>query len=91
MRTALVEILSDATNMAVMRHPGRRFPGVLLQGDTLYRTLDALKRIRDASGSLPEDSTTELNDLIDEFTERLDHYREVMRQENLDLPFSDPT
>jgi hypothetical protein len=30
-----VEIYSDASNAAVMRHPGRRFPGVLLQGDTL--------------------------------------------------------
>jgi len=35
MRTENVEILSDRTNTAVMRHPGRRFPGVLVQGDSL--------------------------------------------------------
>jgi Family of unknown function (DUF6959) len=26
-----VEIYSDQTNAAIMRHPGRRFPGVLIQ------------------------------------------------------------
>ncbi len=36
MHTESVEIYSDATNSAVMRHPGRRFPGVLVQGDTLH-------------------------------------------------------
>ncbi len=35
MRKEYVEIYSNATNMAVMRYPVRRFPGVLVQGDTL--------------------------------------------------------
>ena len=35
-RTELVEIYSDKTNAAVLRHPGRHFPGVLVQGDDLY-------------------------------------------------------
>ena len=36
MRKATVEIFSDATNATVIRHPERRSPGVLVQGDTLY-------------------------------------------------------
>src|SRR5262245_1747536 len=36
MHVEQVEIYSDVSNAAVMRHPGRRFPGVLVQGDTLY-------------------------------------------------------
>ncbi len=36
MYAASVEIFSDETNRAVMRHPSRRFPGVLVQGDSLY-------------------------------------------------------
>ena len=36
MYTTKVEIFSDTTNRAVMRHPGRKFPGSLVQGDTLY-------------------------------------------------------
>jgi hypothetical protein len=36
MRVEPVEIYSDQTNAAVMRHPDRHFPGVLVQGDTLW-------------------------------------------------------
>ncbi len=36
MRKESVEIYSDETNGPVMRHPGRTYPGVLVQGDTLY-------------------------------------------------------
>lgn len=36
MRVDSVEIFSDLTNAAVMRHPNRHFPGVLVQGDSLY-------------------------------------------------------
>ena len=38
MHTELVEIYSDESNMAVMRHPGRRFPGVLIQGVDIKKT-----------------------------------------------------
>lgn len=37
-----VEIYSDLSNGAIMRHPGRRFPGVLIQGDSLYLLCDRL-------------------------------------------------
>ena len=50
MREELVEIYSDASNAAVLRHPERKFPGVLLQGDTLHsicQSIDiALKKPR---------------------------------------------
>jgi len=36
MRVEPVEIYSDEPNHAVLRHPGRRFPGALIQGDSLY-------------------------------------------------------
>jgi hypothetical protein len=36
MRIEPVEIYSDAFNGAVIRHRGRRFPGTLIQGDTLF-------------------------------------------------------
>lgn len=36
MRKTPVEIYADTTNAAIMRHPDRHFPGVLVQGDTLY-------------------------------------------------------
>ncbi len=36
MRIENVEIYSDQSNMPVVRHPGRKFPGLLVQGDTLH-------------------------------------------------------
>ena len=54
MHVESVEIYSDATNAAVMRHPGRRFPGMLIQGDTLHslRFVDLGGRQR-KEGDLP--------------------------------------
>jgi hypothetical protein len=34
MHVEKVEIYSDKTNSAVLRHPARKFPGVLIQGAT---------------------------------------------------------
>ena len=36
MRVGSVEVLSDRTSTVVLRHSGRAFPGVLVQGDNLY-------------------------------------------------------
>ena len=35
MKTEPVEIYSDKTSAAIMRHPGRKHPGILIQGDDL--------------------------------------------------------
>ena len=36
MRVESVEIYSESSNGAILRHPDRRFPGVLIQGDALW-------------------------------------------------------
>lgn len=87
MYTANVEILSDEPNMAVLRHPGRRFPGVLVQGDTLHALLgqasDALVMLG------PEDlaAANALGDLKSRLETLLEHYEAVMAAHGLELPF----
>jgi len=44
MRTEVVEIYSDQANAAVIRHPSRKFPGVLVQGDTLHLSCQPVTR-----------------------------------------------
>jgi hypothetical protein len=86
MRTEPIEVFSDATNAAIMRHPGRRFPGVLVQGDTLYsmcRRADEACRGADRSSEAYE----ELNDLRNHLWELLTHYKSVLREHDLPLPF----
>ena len=90
MRVQEVEIYSDATNHAVLRHPERRFPGLLIQGDTLYSLCAAADRIcAKACDALDAETFAELNQLRSGLRERLTHYKDVLRQHDIPLPFSE--
>ena len=88
MRRENVEILSDQTNAAVMRHPGRASPGVLVQGDSLHvlcqRADLACKEVgRDKPGF------EELNDLRNALWSYLNHYKATLLEHGIALPFSE--
>ena len=90
MRVEQVEIYSDATNQAVLRHPGRQFPGSLIQGDTLYSICRNADEIcAKAKSSLDADTYFELNQLRNALWDRLTHYKRVLSEHNLPLPFSE--
>jgi hypothetical protein len=85
-----VEIYSDATNQAVMRHPGRRFPGVLVQGDTLYSLCQHADSVSaNARSCLDADSFQELNELRNALWGFLAHYKTVLGEHGIPLPFSE--
>ena len=88
MRTETVEIYSDATNAAVMRHPGRRFPGVLIQGDTLASLVGQVDRIRREEGGA-EEAAEALAEVHEHLKELLQHYKNVLVSHSLELPFRD--
>ena len=88
MRTDDVEIYSDASNYAVLRHPGRRFPGCLIQGDSLSilcQVADSVRRLLD-EGDIDE-ACDELDELRSMLWDRLKHYEDVLRQHDIELPF----
>lgn len=87
MRTEPVEIYSDATNAAVMRHPARNFPGILIQGDTLH-SLSSMAAAALAQAEPDSDHWHDLKELADELQSRVDFYAQVMREHGLKLPFS---
>jgi hypothetical protein len=85
-----VEIYSDATNAAVMRHPGRRFPGVLVQGDTLHSMCrNADEVCAKARSALDGDTYIELNELRNHLQAFLTHYKSVLADHGIELPFND--
>lgn len=88
MKAKSVEIYSDETNAAVMRHPARRFPGVLIQGDTLYSICQKADFI---SGLLEPSSIefAELNDLRNHLWSLLTHYKAVLVEHDIEMPFSE--
>jgi hypothetical protein len=84
-----VEIYSDKTNRAILRHPDRKFPGILMQGDSL----NALCQQADiicvkAQESLDSKTYAELNELRNSLWGYLTHYKIVLGEHNLPLPFS---
>lgn len=86
MRLAEVEIYSDATNAAIIRHPDRRFPGVLIQGDTLR----AMCRVIDlicGSVELRPNTTAEAEGLREQLLSLLKHYECTLVQHGIELPF----
>jgi hypothetical protein len=92
MRTDTVEIYSDQTNAAVLRHPQRKFPGVLIQGDSLHalcRQTDDI--LADADSLRGTDAYDDLSDLGDRLRDYLRHYKVVMEEHRLPLPFNDST
>ena len=90
MRTELVEIYSDQTNSAILRHPGRKFPGVLVQGDTLYSLCHrADVACSNAKGSLQSNAYGEMNNLRNHLWSLLNHYKSVLGEHNISLPFSE--
>lgn len=86
MRIEQVEIYSDASNMAVMRHPGRRFPGMLIQGDTLHNLCQTVERLCSGLGNNAEARELAL-ELQEELQDRLDHYKTVLIQHGIPMPF----
>jgi hypothetical protein len=85
MRTEPVEIYSDASNAAVMRHPGRQFPGVLIQGDTLSILVKQIESIRSLND--PQEAAEELADVYEHLNELLQHYKSVLKSHAIRLPF----
>jgi len=90
MRTESVDIYSDQTNAAILRHPGRKFPGVLVQGDTLYSMCFHADQVcAKAKGSLSVEAYSELNALRNNLWSFLNHYKVVLGEHQIPLPFSE--
>lgn len=77
-----VEIYSDQSNMPVVRYPGRNFPGLLVQGDTLHALCaQAAQALSDSPDS------EELQELHGNLVTMLEHYKSVLVGHQINLPF----
>lgn len=82
-------VLSDATNVAVVQLPGRRFPASAIQGDSLANlhslALDLRRRASQSTDEELADTATELHELLHA---RLLHYQQVLLANGRTLPYS---
>lgn len=88
MREQAVEIYSDATNAAVMRHPDRRFPGVLMQGDTLDQLVRDLNRVQTAAQLVNSEVAEDIAEIREHLQSILDHYEAALSAHGIALPYS---
>lgn len=88
MRKIEVETFADATNATIVRLPGRKFPGIVIQGDSLKILSDCANVILRLSRELPSDG---LVDAAEELVGLLDGYRkayeEALHQHQHPLPY----
>lgn len=86
-----VEVLSDAVNYVVLKTPGRNYPGMVIQGDSLaklYRDACEVCRLAKLSGdaALQEEATA----LCEDLGERLAHYEKTLAAHGIDIPYHSP-
>ncbi|MCW5715154.1 MAG: hypothetical protein KIT43_11640 [Bauldia sp.] len=88
MRNEVVEVLSDRTNAVVLRHPGRAFPGVLVQGDSLHGLCQRADSACEKTGR-DDPGFDDLNSLRNALQSLLTHYKATLAEHNIALPFSE--
>ena len=88
-----MEVYSETSNMPVLRFPGRRFPGVLIQGDSLaglladVASISHLIETNEAFAGQDEVVAlmSELQSTLGAFVE---HYATTLNNAELPLPFA---
>jgi len=87
-----LEVFSETSNYAIVRMPGRSFPGMVVQGDSLSILCNHARSIHRLATRLGDaellDEIAELQDLLED---RLRHYEEVLAEHNMRLPYTKRT
>jgi hypothetical protein len=79
------KLLSEATNYAVVHLPGRAFPGVVFQGDSLNILISDLERASNERDPAEREAT--LRFVIENLREAQARYEAVLEAEGMSLPY----
>jgi hypothetical protein len=75
MNLLTVECFTEQGNNAVIRMPNRKYPGVLIQGDSLKNLLDMAETLRALSKSGSEELRDEAEGLADYISDIYAYYQ----------------
>ena len=81
---AVAEMLTGSGNYAVVHLPGRRFPGVVFQGDSLATLCQQLRSLLDLSDGGPIHD--ELEPIVSDLDDVLRSYLDVLERRDLRSP-----
>lgn len=82
-----LRLLSEPTNFAIVQLPGRSYPGVVVQGDTLHSFIQRLDDILKSLATEENDLTLQLTDLREELLQALRHYETICASNGIGLPY----
>ena len=83
------EVLSNATNAVIARHPGRNHPGILVQGDTLRTLLDDVEELVAEANAGDTDAVKEIAAIVQtRLVDLLAHFEAVLDQEGREVPYA---
>lgn len=86
--TTTAEVLDPATNSAIVKLSTRAFPGVLLQGDTLYTLYLHVKEAQAVLDPQTQDEYYSLEIVADTMRRCLDLYEATLARQGYSLPYS---
>ena len=81
------KLLTPPTNYAVVQLPGRQFPGVVVQGDSLSTIVSILQEAKKQED--PDERTDLISEVLDTLEASLENYKTVCHKAGLGLPFSE--
>jgi hypothetical protein len=88
METKPLEVFSEASNLGIVRMPGRRFPGCVIQGDTLSILVHPAEVVLRETLRVNDEPLHEAaRELYGDLRSRLDHYEEVLKSHGIELPY----
>ncbi len=84
------KLLTPAHNFAVVQLPGRQYPGVVVQGDSLSILINRLEDVRRAlQEGRSDDALALLSDELDEMLAPVQAlYERVLAEQGIKLPYS---
>jgi hypothetical protein len=83
-----IEVYSQASNLAVVRMPGRQYPGMVVQGDSLsilYKTATSILNRAKVTGDT--ELIDEANELTQLLASRIQLYESTLQQHGIELPY----
>lgn len=84
---AVATLMTEPHNYAVVQLPGRQFPGVVVQGDSLNNIVSLIK------GSINEPDENERFEILKEvegiLSGALEGYKKVLLDADVELPFNE--
>lgn len=88
MKKIEIDVLSEAINCPVVLMPGRQYPGLVMQGDSLRILLDSTEQICELCSSA---ENSELSDVAASLKEKLagyvTAYEQAMKDAGRELPY----